>query len=92
MNKTNQEKYNNFLIKATNDGSKLPDATALCDMVEDAIRNRTYKIKNKENIETFDIIVYFSPDPVFGMYFEDDGDGESVIAISTDTGVKIQYA
>lgn len=91
MNKINQEKYNNFLVKATNEGSKLPDATALSELIEDSIRNKSYKVQYCDNIETFDIVVNFYPDPIFGMYFEDDGDGESVIATSTSDGVKISY-
>lgn len=93
MNLKNKQTFDELVIEGTRDGAKLPDAYALAIMVERAIKDKSYKVHYADTIETFDIIVTFglSPDPLFGMYFEDDGDGEEVMAVSTANGIVINY-
>lgn len=91
MNQENNRKYTSYLEEGINDGAKLPEAYALAKLVEDAITNKTYKLRNDPTIRTFDIIVTFTVDPTFGLYFEDNGDGESVMAVSTPNGVVVNY-
>ena len=93
MNNENKKLFDDLVYEGTVDGAKLPDAYALAVMVERAIKSKSYKVHYSDTVETFDIIATFgmSPDPVFGMYFENDGDGEEVIAVSTSSGIVIKY-
>lgn len=93
MNNENKKLLDELIYEGTVDGAQLPEAYAIAKMVELAVKNKTYKVyRVDENIQTFDIIAtFFSVDPVFGLYFEDNGDGESVIGISKPDGVDIKY-
>jgi len=94
MNKRNKELYETYLNEAADDGVKpqYREAYATAKLIKSALINRSYKVLYDDmEIQTFDVVVDIPVDPVFGIYFEDDGDGESVMAISTEDGIQIKY-
>jgi len=84
-----------------NDGGKCPEAFAITELIENAIRNKNYKIYcggggyeyNTENeIKKFDIVVWFSwgGDPHFQVCI-DNSEGDSCILINfNDKGELVQ--
>lgn len=94
MNIINKEKYAKYILEAAEENVKPPyqEAYAAAKLIKDSLLDRSYKVLYKDtDIQTFDVVVDIPVDPVFGIYFEDDGDGESVMAISTEDGIVIKY-
>jgi hypothetical protein len=76
-----------------NDGGKYPEAFAITELIENAIRNKTYKIYNgggyeyntENEIKNFDIVVWFNwgGDPYFQVCM-DNSEGDSCVLVNSN--------
>lgn len=91
---SNRTFYSQSLARFKKEGCKYPDAAALAELVEHCIKEKSYKVYNRESdeqIDFFDVIVTFNfaGDPTFGLLR--DNDGSPVITFSTPDGLMSKY-
>jgi hypothetical protein len=91
MNNQNREFYRIRVTKHLDDKCALPEAAAVADLVEKAIKEKSYIVfREGEKVQEWDVIVTFSfgGDPRFGVYHKSD---DETVLVSTPTGLVSYY-